>query len=83
MKSITNQDNIIKYRELLGVKMRLDKFFTMFLDQYGSEMDAESTDTPIWKLYRAKLKEYDAVSKDIKALEYWINKQKIVLDDQD
>lgn len=74
---------IKRYDELIVVKMRLDKFFTMFLDQYGDQMDADSTDTPIWKLYKAKLKEYDNVSKEIKSIEYWMKKKDIKLDEED
>ena len=74
---------INKYQELLGVKMRLDKFFSMFLDQYGDQMDSENTDTPIWKLYKAKLKEYDTVSRSIKEQEYWIKKAELKQADLD
>lgn len=74
---------INKYQELLGVKMRLDKFFSMFLDQYGDQMDSENTDTPVWKLYKAKLKEYDTVSRSIKEQEYWIKKAELKQADLD
>jgi len=81
---MNNAKTIKKYHELVGVKMRLDKFFSMFLDQYGDQMDPDKVDTPVWKLYKAKLKEYDAISKEIKAIEYWMSKNNIVLeDDQD
>ena len=74
---------IAEYQELLGVKMRLDKFFSMFLDQYGDQMDSENTDTPVWKLYKAKLKEYDTVSRSIKEAEYWIKKAELKQADLD
>jgi hypothetical protein len=79
--STTNKIN--EYQELLGVKMRLDKFFSMFLDQYGDQMDSENTDTPVWKLYKAKLKEYDTVSRSIKETEYWMKKADLKQADQD
>ena len=55
-------------------KMKLDRFFSMFLDKFGPKMDHEKPDTQIWKLYKSKLKEYDEVSRKIKHLEYWITK---------
>jgi hypothetical protein len=54
--------------------MKLDKFFTMFLDKFEKQMDPDNTNTPIWKLYKTKLKEYDKVSYDIKATDYWLSK---------
>jgi hypothetical protein len=69
-----NSTKIKRYQELLGVKMRLDKFFSMYLDKYGDQMDADKVDTPIWKLYKSKLNEYDEVSKELKVLDYWLTK---------
>ena len=59
---------------LIVQKMKLDKFFTMFLDKFEKQMDPDNTNTPIWKLYKTKLKEYDKVSYDIKATDYWLSK---------
>ena len=53
----------------------------MYLEQYGDEMNPDNTDTPIWKLYKAKLKEYDLVTKEIKALEYWMKKKSVNIED--
>lgn len=80
---MTTTSKIQDYQELLGVKMRLDKFFSMFLDQYGDQMDSDNTDTPIWKLYKAKLKEYDTVSRSIKESEYWMKKAELKQADLD
>lgn len=60
--------------QLIVQKMKLDKFFTMFLDKFEKQMDSDNTNTPVWKLYKTKLKEYDKVSHDIKAADYWISK---------
>jgi hypothetical protein len=79
----TTSATLKRYDDLIGIKMRLDKFFTMFLDTYGKEMDSEKTETPIWKLYKAKLKEYEEVSKEIKSIEYWIKRKNIKLDEED
>ena len=80
---MSTTSKINEYQELLGVKMRLDKFFSMFLDQYGDQMDSDNTDTPVWKLYKAKLKEYDTVSRSIKEAEYWIKKAELKQADLD
>lgn len=80
---MSTTSKINEYQELLGVKMRLDKFFSMFLDQYGDQMDSDNTDTPVWKLYKAKLKEYDTVSRSIKEAEYWIKKAELKQADMD
>ena len=55
-------------------KMKLDRFFSLYLDKFGSKMDPEKPNTKIWALYKAKLKEYDVVSTKIKQLDYWIAK---------
>jgi hypothetical protein len=67
-----------KYNSLQIEKMKLDKFFSMFLEKFERKMDADKTDTPVWKLYKAKLKEYDKVSQELKHTEYWIKKEQNV-----
>ena len=67
-----------KYNSLQIEKMKLDKFFSMFLEKFERKMDSDKTDTPIWKLYKAKLKEYDKVSQELKHTEYWIKKEQNV-----
>jgi len=49
---------IEKYSDLQVQKMKLDKFFSMFLEKFERQMDPDKTDTPVWKLYKNKLKEY-------------------------
>lgn len=51
-------------------KMKLDKFFSVFLDQY--EMTDDNLDTPEWFTYREMLKEYDRVNHLIKTTDYRI-----------
>jgi len=72
----------MEYQEKLNglhiKRARLDKFFTMFLDRYSHKMDPENVDTPVWKLYRKSLAEYDALSKEITATKYWLTKSKHV-----
>lgn len=55
-------------------KMRLDKFFSLYLDKFGSKMNHEKPDTKIWHLYKQKMTEYTALSTAIKTLEYRISK---------
>lgn len=64
-----------KYNELLAQKMKLDKFFSLFLDKFEKNMDPDKPDTPIWKLYKTKFKEYDKVSQALKSEQYWMNKE--------
>ena len=59
---------------LIVQKMQLDKFFSLFLEKYERKMDPDKTDTPIWKLYKTKLKEYDKLNHGIRTAEYWITK---------
>jgi len=54
--------------------MRLDKFFSMYLDKFERKMDPEKTNTPIWDLYKKKLREYGDLQQVIKAAEYYMKK---------
>ena len=63
-----------KRHELVVQRMKMDRFFTLFLDKFHRKMDPDKPNTPIWKLYKEKLKEYDKLQRDIKAAEYWIAK---------
>lgn len=69
---------IEKRHELVIQKMKLDKFFSMYLEKFDRKMDSDNTDTPIWKLYKAKLKEYGNLSQEIRNTEYWISKERHV-----
>jgi hypothetical protein len=62
------------YISLLNDKMKLDKFFSMFLDKLGNKMDPDETDTPVWKLYKQKTKEYSDLDQAIKAANYYLKK---------
>ena len=67
-----------KYTSLQIEKMKLDKFFSLFLEKFERKMDSDKTDTPVWKLYKAKLKEYDKISQELKNTKYWIVKEQNV-----
>ena len=62
------------YVSLLNDKMKLDKFFSMYLDKFGDKMDPEKTDTNIWKLYKTKSKEYSELNHAINTANYYLNK---------
>ena len=66
---------IEKKNQLIIEKMKLDKFFSMFLEKFERQMDPDKTDTPVWKLYKSKLKEYEKIQHEIKATQYWIDKE--------
>lgn len=70
-----NMNELYNKRDSLQLqKMKLDKFFSMFLEKYERKMDPEKPNTPIWKLYKSKLKEYDAIQQEIRNTNYWISK---------
>ena len=66
---------IEKQNNLIIERMKLDKFFSMFLEKFERKMDPEKPDTPIWKLYKTKLKEYDKIQSELRSVEYWIKKE--------
>jgi hypothetical protein len=72
---MNNPELVAKYNSLLVERMRLDKFFSLFLDKFEGKMDHTNTNTPVWKLYKLKLKEYDTLQRDIKSTEYWMKKE--------
>lgn len=55
-------------------RMKMDKFFSMYLDKVGGKMDPDKPNTPIWKLYKSKLNEYADIQQAIKAAEYYLKK---------
>ena len=70
-----NMNLIEKRNHLLIERMKMDKFFSLFLEKFERKMDPDKTDTPIWKLYKSKLKEYGELQREIKATEYWLKKE--------
>jgi hypothetical protein len=72
--TMSKSEMIDERTSLYGQKMKLDRFFTLYLDKFGGKMDPDKPDTPIWKLYKTKLKEYGQLNQKIKHIEYWIAK---------
>jgi hypothetical protein len=63
------------HRTCIGQKMKMDKFFSMYLDKFDRKMDPDNTKTPIWDLYKKKLNEYSELNRSLKAAEYFMKKQ--------
>lgn len=56
--------------QLIIDKMKLDRFFSVFLDKY--EMDEDDVDTPEWFTYREMTKEYDRIDRLLKTTDFYI-----------
>jgi hypothetical protein len=69
----TNPEMVAERSQLMLDKMKMDRFFSLYLDKFGSKMDADKPDTKIWALYKSKLKEYSEIERQIKILNYYIN----------
>ena len=56
-------------------KMKLDKYFSVFLDENETEMNqSENFDSASWQTYREKLKEYDAIERLVTHSKYYLTK---------
>ena len=64
----------LEQKDLLIEKIKLDRFFTKYLDKFSSKMHPENTNTPIWKLYNTKLEEYEDVNRRLRTNEYYVRK---------
>jgi hypothetical protein len=63
------------YNKYIVQKMKLDKYFSEFLEENEKEMNESiNFDSPAWITYRKKLKEYDEVDKFIARTRYHLNK---------
>jgi hypothetical protein len=62
------------HSSLLKEKMKLDKFFSLFLDKFERKMDPEKPNTPVWQLYKTKTSEYAELNQSIRAAEYYLQK---------
>ena len=68
-----NKENLIEVKNNLVLdKMRLDKFFSIFLNE--NELDHDIPNTPEWQTYKEKLSDYQDLSKLINWAEYYIGK---------
>jgi hypothetical protein len=60
--------------ELTIQRMKLDKFFTLFLDKFEKKMNPDVTNTPVWNLYKTKLKEYESIQRSITLTTYYLKR---------
>jgi hypothetical protein len=60
--------------ELTIKRMKLDKFFTLFLDKFEKKMNPDVTNTPVWNLYKTKLKEYESIQRSITLTTYYLKR---------
>lgn len=58
--------------ELIIQKMKMDKFFSVFLDTH--DLTEENTCTPEWHTYKAMLNDYEKLNASIKTTDYYIRK---------
>jgi hypothetical protein len=65
------------YAELTHQKANLDKYFTLFLDKFSNKMKPETLDTPLWKMYREKVKQYHEIDTSMKIAEYYLKRNHV------
>lgn len=58
--------------ELIVEKMKLDKFFSIFLSANG--LDENHTDTNEWKEYKTELNKYQDISNRINWVDYYLKR---------
>jgi hypothetical protein len=56
-------------------KMKLDKQFSLFLDEFEEEMNqSDQFDSSSWKQYKIMLKEYNDIERCVAQSRYYLNK---------
>lgn len=60
------------YQNLVVQKMKLDKFFSIFLD--NTEFDEEDTTSDDWITYKEMLKEYERIDHLLTTTKYHLNR---------
>ena len=63
---------------LVDERKVMDKWFDKYLDMFEKKMSPDETDTPIWKLYKTKSKEYSELNGIITTADVYIKKFKNV-----
>ena len=64
--------SLIKQRKVM------DRWFDKYLDMFDRKMNPEETDTPVWKLYKSKSREYSELNEVITTANAYINKLKSI-----
>jgi hypothetical protein len=63
---------------LIKQRKAMDRWFDKYLDMFDRKMNPEETDTPVWKLYKSKSREYSELNEVITTANAYINKLKNV-----
>lgn len=67
-----NYGQLLSYRnDMVVAKMKLDKFFSVFLDEY--DLPEDDTMTPEWVTYREMLKQYGLTDSLKRQIDYRIS----------
>ena len=66
------------YVSLIKQRTVMDRWFDKYLDMFDKKMSPETTDTPIWKLYKTKSNEYSELNGIITTATFYLNKLKHV-----
>jgi hypothetical protein len=68
-----SKSTLLQHRnELIIEKMKIDKFFSVFLDKH--DLTEENTCTPEWHTYKAMLKNYENIQSLLNTTDYYIKK---------
>ena len=79
MVTVRDYNGIAEIQNQLTVeRMKLDKFFTLFLDKFEKKMNPDKPNTAIWNLYKSKIKEYDSIQRCITLTKYYLKRDYIV-----
>lgn len=71
-----SREQLVGYlNDLQVAKMKMDKFFSIFLDK--AKFDEDNTQTPEWITYREMLKEYGHLNDLIKSTNYRLGRYAI------
>ncbi len=63
------------YNAFVVEKMKMDKYFSVFLDEHEHEMNlSENYDSPAWQTYKQKMKDYDVIERFVNQSRYYLNK---------
>ena len=77
IKDLYNRKDVKKLNEIkteLSFKQKqMDLFFDEYLEVFDDKMNASATqDSPEWKAYKDKYKEYTDLKSDLKLVEYYL-----------
>lgn len=68
-----NESELLQLKNALLIRrMKMDKFFTTFLDLY--ELDENDTSTPEWMTYHVMTERYNTTERLIRAADYHLKK---------